>query len=278
MTIEASSTSKPVEFKSLELNMLDGIGEIRLKGPGKGNAMGPDFWAEFPKAIETLNSNEEVRAVIVSGGAADFSYGLDLPAMMPQLAAKGKFLGHERRKFLDLIIELQNCFSAIEKSPKPFIATINGWCIGAGLDLISACDIRICSAGAKFSLREVKVAIVADLGSLQRLPHIIGQGHTRELAFTGKNIDSQRARAIGLVNDVYDDAEALDKQAHELANEIVANPPLVVQGSKQVLNESRDISVDDGLKYVSLWNSAFLHSSDLEEAVRAFMERRPPKF
>jgi enoyl-CoA hydratase len=278
MSIEAPPTAQAVEYKSLEVKTLEGIAEIRLKGPGKGNAMGPDFWAEFPKAVALIDSDSAVRAVIVSGGDSEFSYGLDLPAMMPQLAAKGKFLGHERRKFLDLIVELQHCFSTIEQSPKPYIAAINGWCIGAGLDLISACDIRVCSAGAKFSLREVKVAIVADLGSLQRLPHIIGQGHTRELAFTGKNIDAQRAKEIGLVNDVYDDAEALSKHVHELAKEIAANPPLVVQGSKQVLNESRDRSVDEGLKYVALWNSAFLHSTDLEEAVRAFMERRPPKF
>jgi enoyl-CoA hydratase len=278
MSIEAPPTSQAVEYKSLEVKTLEGIAEIRLKGPGKGNAMGPDFWAEFPKAVASIDSDPAVRAVIVSGGDAEFSYGLDLPSMMPQLAAKGKFLGHERRKFLDLIVELQHCFSMIEQSPKPYIAAVNGWCIGAGLDLISACDIRVCSTGAKFSLREVKVAIVADLGSLQRLPHIIGQGHTRELAFTGKNIDAQRAKEIGLVNDVYDDAEALSKYVHELANEIASNPPLVVQGSKQVLNESRDRSVDEGLKYVALWNSAFLHSTDLEEAVRAFMERRPPKF
>ena len=278
MTIEAPAASQAVEYKSLDVQIIEGIAEIRLKGPGKGNAMGPDFWSEFPKAVASIDADPAVRAVIVSGGDAEFSYGLDLPAMMPQLAATGKMLGHERRKFLDLIFELQRCFSVIEKSPKPYVAAVNGWCIGAGLDLISACDIRLCSAGAKFSLREVKVAIVADLGSLQRLPHIIGQGHTRELAFTGKNIDAERAKSIGLVNDVYEDAAALSKHVHELVKEIASNPPLVVQGSKQVLNESRDSSVEEGLKYVALWNSAFLHSTDLEEAVRAFMERRPPKF
>jgi enoyl-CoA hydratase len=198
--------------------------------------------------------------------------------MVPQLAAKGKFLGGERRQFLDLIEQLQNCFTCIEKSPKPFIASIDGWCIGAGLELVSACDIRLCSREAKFSLREVKVAIVADLGALQRLPHIIGQGHTRELAYTGRNIDAARAKEINLVNDVFDEAEALEKAAYSLARDIAKNPPLVVQGAKHVLNESRDLSVADGLKYVALWNSAFLHSADLEEAIRAFMERRPPKF
>lgn len=278
MSTEAPTAVKPTEYKSLQVNVDDAIAEIILKGPGKGNAMGPDFWSEFPQAVKSVDSDATVRAVIVRGEGKEFTYGLDLPAMMPQLAARGKFLGRERRKFLDLIFDLQNCFSFIELSPKPFIAAVDGWCIGAGLDLISACDIRLCSTAAKFSLREVKVGIVADLGSLQRLPHIIGQGHTRELAFTGKNIDAGRAKDIGLVNDVYDDADALQKAARDLAREIADNSPLVVQGSKQIINESRDCSVAEGLKKVALWNSAFLHSEDLEEAVRAFMERRPPKF
>ncbi len=278
MSIETAAAAVTPEFKSLRIAKEDAVAEIYLTGPGKGNAMGPDFWSEFPKAVQAVDHDPSVRAVIITGEGKDFSFGLDLPAMMPQLAAKGKFLGDERRQFLDLIVGLQKGFSLIEASGKPFIAAVNGWCIGAGLDLISACDIRLCSSEAKFSLREVKVAIVADLGSLQRLPHIIGQGQTRELAFTGKNIDAARALRIGLVNDVLDNAEELAKEARSLAREIAENAPLVVQGTKQILNESRDASVADGLKYVALWNSAFLHSTHLEEAVRAFMERRPPKY
>ncbi|HEY9753533.1 MAG TPA: crotonase/enoyl-CoA hydratase family protein [Oculatellaceae cyanobacterium] len=278
MTVEVSEAVQAAEFKSLAVKVESAVAEIKLKGPGKGNAMGPDFWSEFPQAIKIVDSDPAVRAVIVTGEGKDFSFGLDLPAMMPHLAARGKFLGDERRKFLDLALKLQHCFSAIEASDKPFIAAVDGWCIGAGLDLIAACDIRLCSSEAKFSLREVKVAIVADLGSLQRLPHIIGQGYTRELAFTGKNIDAKRAREIGLVNDVYESAHVLQQSAEALAAEIAENAPLVVQGTKHVLNASRDSSVADGLKNVALWNSAFLHSPDLEEAVRAFMERRPPKY
>jgi enoyl-CoA hydratase len=278
MTLEVSGVAPTAEFKSLAVTKENSIAEIKLRGPGKGNAMGPDFWNEFPQAIKAVDSDSTVRAVIVSGEGKDFSFGLDLPAMMPQLAARGRFLGDERRKFLDLIVQLQQCFTAIEQSDKPFIAAVDGWCIGGGLDLISACDIRLCSGEAKFSLREVKVAIVADLGSLQRLPHIIGQGHTRELAFTGKNIEAKRAKEIGLVNEVYESAHFLYQSAQALAAEIAENAPLVVQGTKHVLNASRDSSVAEGLKNVALWNSAFLHSSDLEEAVRAFMERRPPKY
>jgi enoyl-CoA hydratase len=265
-------------FKSLRVKVQNNIAELALCGPAKGNAMGPDFWSEFPEAVRLIDLDDAVRVVIVSGEGNDFSFGLDLPAMMPKLMAKGQFLGAERRQFLDMIEDLQNCFSLIEQSSKPFIASVNGWCIGAGLDLISACDIRLCSQNAKFSLREVKVAIVADLGSLQRLPHIIGQGHTRELAYTGKNIDAARASQIGLVNDLYENPEVLSKATFDLAREIAENSPLVVQGTKRVMNISRDCSVSDGLRQVALWNSAFLHSVDLNEAVNAFAERRTAKF
>jgi enoyl-CoA hydratase len=158
------------------------------------------------------------------------------------------------------------------------IAAIQGWCIGGGLDLASACDIRLASSDAKISLREVKVAMVADIGSIQRLPRIIGEGHTRELAYTGRDIDAARALRIGLVNDVYDSHEDLLREARALARNIADNPPLVVQGAKQVIDYCADKSLADGLRYVAVWNAAFLQSQDLGEAMAAFVEKRPAKF
>lgn len=158
------------------------------------------------------------------------------------------------------------------------IAAVHGWCIGGGVDLISAADIRYASADAKFSVREVKVAMVADLGTLARLPAIIGDGHVRELALTGKNIDAARAEKIGLVNDVFESPEATLAAAHATAQEIAQNPPLVVHGIKNVLDHSRSAGVHDSLRYVAAWNSAFLQSLDLREAVSAVFEKRPPVF
>ena len=162
--------------------------------------------------------------------------------------------------------------------PKPVIAAVHGYCIGGGVDLIAACDIRLASADAVLSVREAKVAIVADLGSLQRLPAIIGAGHLAELAFTGKDIDAERAKAIGLVNDVAADAEGVLKAAYGLAQEIAANSPLAVQGTKAVLAANEGRTVAQGLEYVATWNAGMLASDDLTEAMVAFMERRPPKF
>ncbi len=179
---------------------------------------------------------------------------------------------------LVLIRTLQRAFNAVAACPAPVVAAIHGWCIGGGLDLASACDLRLASADARFSLRETKVAMVADLGSLQRLPRLIGQGATRELALTGKDIDATRALAIGLVNDVVADRAALDASARAWAQEIAGNPPLVVRGVKQVLDYGEGKSIADGLEYVAAWNSAFLASEDLGEATTAFATKRKPDF
>jgi enoyl-CoA hydratase len=173
---------------------------------------------------------------------------------------------------------LQDSITAVAQCPKPVIAAVHGYCIGGGVDLIAACDIRLASADAIFSVREAKVAIVADLGSLQRLPAIISAGHLAELAFTGKDITAERAREIGLVNDVAGDAEGVLKAARALAGEIAANSPIAVQGTKAVLAANEGRTVDEGLDYVATWNSGMLASDDLVEAMTAFMEKRTPKF
>jgi len=161
---------------------------------------------------------------------------------------------------------------------EPVIAAVHGYCIGGGVDLIAACDIRLASADALFSVREAKMAIVADLGSLQRLPAIISAGHLAELAFTGKDIGAERAKEIGLVNDVVTDADGVLKAARALAAEIAANSPIAVQGTKAVLAANEGRTVAEGLEYVATWNAGMLASDDLVEAVTAFMEKRPPKF
>ena len=190
----------------------------------------------------------------------------------------GANLTAERTALLDLVLDMQQAFDRVESCRKPVVAAVSGWCIGGALDLIAACDIRLCSKEARFSLREVKVAIVADLGSLQRLPRVIGEGNARELALTGKDIAAERALRINLVNEVYETPAALLDAARQMAREIADNPPLVVQGIKRVMNYCSDKSVKDGLEYVAVWNSAFLQSHDLDEAMTAFRERRAPHF
>ena len=266
-------------YRALRCERTDHVAVVTLSGK-KGNPMGPDFWQEMPRLFRELDADDAVRAVIMCGDGDHFTYGLDLPGMMGSLGplVGGNSLARERTRLLALIGELQGAFNAVARCRVPVIAAVSGWCIGGGLDLIAACDLRICSRDAQFSLREVKVAMVADLGSLQRLPSIIGEGHTRELAFTGKDIDAARALAIGLVNDVYDTKEMMLEAARALASEIAKNPPLVVQGIKSVMNDGAGKSVEEGLRHVAHFNAAFLQSNDLMEALAAFMEKRPPKF
>ena len=217
---------------------------------------------------------------MLTGSGRNFSYGLDLAAMggtLTPMLEEGA-LAKQRTEFHTKLTAMQASITAVADCRTPVIASVHGWCIGGGVDLISAVDIRYASADAKFSVREVKLAMVADVGSLARLPLILSEGHLRELALTGKDIDAARAEKIGLVNDVYPDAEASLAAAHETATEIAANPPLAVQGIKDVLDEQRTAQVSASLRYVAAWNSAFLPSKDLTEGITAIFAKRPPEF
>lgn len=264
----------------MQVEKADGVAEVSLRGPGRGNAMGPAFFRELPEIFSGLDADDEVRAIIVHGSGGVFSYGLDLHGMgatlKTHLAPQNR--ATERSRLLELISALQQGFDAVARCRKPVIAAVAGPCIGGGVDLIAACDIRLAATNAIFSVREAKVAIVADLGSLARLPGIIGQGHTRELAFTGKDIDAERALRIGLVSDVFEDEAALVAGARKLAREIADNPAVVVQGVKQVLDFGERSSIADANRFVAVWNSAFLASADLDEAMLAFAEKRAPDF
>jgi enoyl-CoA hydratase len=267
-------------YESVTVDVDGHVAQVTLVGPGKGNAMGPAFWDEMPDVFATLDADPDVRAIVLTGSGRNFSYGLDLPAMGDTLGAMmaDGGLAKPRSEFHARLQKMQGSITAVADCRTPTIASVHGWCIGGGVDLISAVDIRYASADAKFSVREVKLAIVADVGSLARLPLILSDGHLRELALTGKYIDAARAEKIGLVNDVYDDAEASLAAAHATAKEIAANPPLVVNGIKDVLDEQRTAAVSASLRYVAAWNSAFLASKDLTEGISAMFAKRAPEF
>lgn len=267
-------------FDSVTVETKDQVARVTLIGPGKGNAMGPAFWSEMPEVFASLDADRDVRAIVIAGSGKNFTYGLDLPAMSGMFApvvAEGA-LARPRTEFHAEVLRMQKAINAVADCRTPTIAAVHGWCIGGGVDLISAVDVRYASADAKFSVREVKLAIVADMGSLARLPMILSDGHLRELVLTGKDIDAARAEKIGLVNDVYADVEKTLDAAHATAAEIAANPPLAVYGAKDVLDQQRTTAVAENLRYVAAWNAAFLPSKDLSEAVSATFAKRPPQF
>jgi enoyl-CoA hydratase len=267
-------------YESVTVDVDSHVARVTLVGPGKGNAMGPAFWSEMPGVFEQLDADHDVRAIVVTGSGRNFSYGLDLQAMggtLTQVMSDGTS-ARPRADFHAEVLRMQQAINAVADCRTPTIASVHGWCIGGGVDLISAVDIRYASADAKFSVREVKLAIVADVGSLARLPLILSDGHLRELALTGKDIDAARAEEIGLVNNVYDDAEASLAAAHATAAEIAANPPLTVRGIKDVLDQQRVARVSESLRYVAAWNAAFLPSKDLVEGITATFAKRAPEF
>lgn len=257
----------------------DHVAILWLASPDRRNAMGKAFWAELPGVVDALDRDDDVRAVVVAARGKHFSVGLDLVEMGAELGpmlAGG--LAKQRRQLFDTIHTMRRGFDAIVASRKPYVASVHGACIGGGLDLIAACDVRVCTEDARFSLRETKIAIVADMGSLQRLRGVVGEGHLRELALTGKDIDAARALRIGLVNDVYPSEQASRDAALALAREIASNSPIAVMGTKEVLDVGARYGADVGLRYVAAWNSSQLASEDIGEAMRAFIERRPASF
>lgn len=256
------------------------IAWVHLNRPEKKNAMNPPAWREAPAIFEALDQDPDIRVVILAAEGPCFSVGIDLVEMagaLPEIMEKEQ-MGGVKLRLLKKIAALQETMTCIERCRKPVIAAIHGYCIGAGLDMVTACDIRLCSRDAVFSLKEAAVGFVADVGVLQRIPLIVGQGIARELAYTAKTIDAVRAREILLVNDIVEDHAALMTAAEAMALEIAGNAPLAVEATKDVLNYGVGKSVDDGLRYVASMSTNIVPSKDLMEAFTAFMEKRPPKF
>jgi enoyl-CoA hydratase len=273
-----------MEFANLSIERKGAVATLWLDRPEKLNALNRALWTAIPAAVAALDGDPGVRVIVLAGRGKAFCAGIDLVDHAPSMAGGGSLSGRgdsavgRRRALLDDVRRYQDTCSSFANASKPVIAAVHGSCIGAGMDLITACDIRLASADATFSVRETRIAMVADVGTLQRLPRVVGDGQARELIFTGRDISSARALSIGLVNEVLPDASGVQARAMELAQEIAMNSPLAVQGSKQVLAQAARREVQAGLDYVALWNAAFLHSEDLTEAMTAFMQRRKPEF
>ncbi len=256
------------------------VATLWLDNPAKHNAMGLELFEELPERMAELDADEQVRVVVLAARGKNFSVGLDLKGGMGAEFSEhlaGGLAGQRDKLYRD-IKRLQRASDVFADSPKPVIAAVHGWCVGGALDLIAACDLRYAVSDARISLRETRVAMVADLGSLQRLPFILNQGCLRELAFTGRDFDAAEGRRMGLFNDVFDDIQSMMEAVADKARAIADNPPLTVQGAKQVLNRMQAEQIRAALDYVALWNASHLASEDLMEAMAAFVQKRKPEF
>ncbi len=259
----------------IDLQVRDHVATLTLAKTETLNALDLPFAQEISAALREVSIRDDVRVVILCSRAKIFCAGLDLKAF----ASTG--IDGSPKSSLEFPDRLRSLFDScdlIESCRKPVIAAVHGMCVGGGLDIISACDIRLCTQDASFSLREAAVGLVADMGVLQRLPHVIGQGFTREMAYTARFYSAKEAERMGLVSAVYPDREALMEGARALALQIAGNAPLAVQATKEVLNRSRHATVEDGMSLAMHKNMVLFSSEDFMEAIRAFKEKRKPDF
>ncbi|KZE34206.1 enoyl-CoA hydratase [Crenobacter luteus] len=259
-----------MEWQSLEVARHGAVACVTLNRPRQANALDATLWRELREAMEWCDRSADVRAVVLAGHGRHFCAGLDL-AMLAGLSARiaDPCGGRQREKLLAEIEALQASVNSLEACRKPVIAAVHGACVGGGLDIALAADIRYASEDAFFGVREVAMGMVADVGTLQRLPRVVGEGVAREWAYTGRDVTAAEAFAAKLVNRLAADRDAVVAAALDTASQIAARSPLAVRGTKRVLNYSRDHGVRDGLAFVAQWNAAMLLSEDLAAAATA---------
>ncbi|WP_231423405.1 crotonase/enoyl-CoA hydratase family protein [Pseudomonas sp. Leaf59] len=266
------------EYQAFVVELSGNVAHVQINRPEKINAMNAAFWREIVEIFQWVEDTDAVRAVVLSGAGKHFSSGIDLMLLAQVANDLGKDVGRNARLLRRKILELQASFNAVDNCRKPVLAAIQGYCIGGAIDLISACDMRYAAEDAQFSIKEVDIGMAADVGTLQRLPRIVGDGMLRELAYTGRQFGAEEARSIGLVNRVYPDHASLLAGVLEIAREVAAKSPIAVTGTKAMLSYMRDHSVNDGLEYVATWNAAMLQSNDLRVAIAAHMSKQKPDF
>lgn len=251
---------------------------LSMNRPQRSNAMSPAFWTGLPRLMAELGRDPSVRCAIVSGEGRNFTGGMDLSAFTDIARLFENEPGRAAYAMREEILALQEAFNAIERVPFPVIAAVHGACIGAGVDLITACDMRIASADAYFAIEEIHIGMAADVGTLQRLPKLIAPAVAAELAYTGRRATAEEAKSFGLVSAVHADREAVLAAAFELADAVAAKSPLAIAGIKRNLAYARDHSVADGLDYIATWNGGMLRAGDLMAAVQAKMAKQAASF
>ncbi len=264
-------------YEHLEIEKNGHVATLWLNRPDKLNAMSEDIWLDIPQAVAEIDADDGVRVLILAGRGPAFTVGIDV-GLLASLNPSAPSPAAGSLELYETIKTLQKTVSCLADMAKPVIAAVHGYCLGGGANLISACDIRLASSDAVFSIRETKMGLVADIGALQRLPAIVGNGTTAEMAMTGADYPASWALERGLVSQVFDTPETLHEGARALAEAIAANSPLVTQGIKKIIRANDGRTVEQALDYMAQYNSSFLISNDMMEAMSAFMEKRQPDY
>jgi enoyl-CoA hydratase len=274
MNIEGFSSLKAFKV-SVDENC---VAEISLNRPDAINSMNGDFWQELPAIVQTLDEQSTARVIILSSVGKHFTAGMDL-SVLSNLGSDPKVEpARAAEKLRRWILGLQDTFTALEKARMPVIAATQGACIGGGVDMICATDMRFCTSNAYFNIKETELGITADVGTLQRIQHVMPSGLARELAYSSRNLGADEAAACGFVNKVYTDQEQMLEAVRALATDIARHSPLAVHGTKAMLNYSREHSIEDSLNHMATWQAGMMKTPDIDEAMSAMSEKRAPKF
>ena len=270
-------------YESFNVEIDDHIAHVVLSRPHKRNSMNPAFWRELPEIVADIDGNAKARAIVLSSTGPHFSSGMDLasfggPSNVPDEAAARAARIRHGASFYDSTSHLQRAFSCLEECRIPVLVAVQGGCIGGGVDMVSACDMRYATEDAYFTIFEINIGMTADVGTFPRLVKLIPEGIVRELAYTGRRMSAEEAKEVGLVNRVFKDQEAMLEGVLEVAREIAAKPPLAVYGCKRMINYARDHNTADGLDYIAIWNASFLQSAEMQEAMLANRQQRPGEF
>ena len=260
----------------------DHVAHIRMIRPERANSMIPEFWDELPKIVGQLSEGNEARAIVLSAEGRHFCSGMDLSVFAGNndvsVQDNAAHISRQRANFRTTALHLQRTFSCLEESRLPVLSAIQGACIGGGIDMVTATDLRYATEDAFFCIQEINIGMTADVGTLQRMPKLVPEGVVRELAYTGRNMSASEAKERGFVNDIYEDQDAMDDAVLEIAQEIASKSPMAIWGTKQTLNYGRDHSVADGLEYIATWNAAMFDPDDMAEAFMAQTENRDAQF
>lgn len=272
-----------MESTCFDVEHVGKVAHVRMKRPDAYNTMTREFWTELPEIVGNLDAAGNTRVVVLSSTGKHFSAGMDLGVFAggggDALGGGGaREEGRVRARLRQTVLLVQETFTALERARMPVLAAIHGGCIGGAVDMVSACDIRYCTSDAFFVVQEIHLGMTADVGTLQRLPRIIPEGVAREMAYRGQRLTAERARQVGLVNEVFDTHEELVDGVMEIAAEIASKSPLAVWGSKEMMNYSRDHSVADSLNHMATWQAGMFQPGDMIESFSAKAEKRDPVF
>lgn len=268
-----------MSYSCFEISIADKVAQLQLCRPEALNSMSKEFWAELPEIIETLDAGGEARAIVLSSTGKHFTAGMDLSVFGDSGATEsGGDIARQRANSRRELLQLQETFNCLERARMPVLAAVQGGCIGGGIDMITACDMRYCSVDAFFCVQEINLGMTADAGTFPRLAKVIPDGLARELAYTGRRMHAAEAKAAGFVNQVFDDSKSLIEAVTEIAREIASKSPLAVWGSKELLNYGRDHTVADTLDYIATWQAGMFQPTDMAEVFESKKEKRAPAF